>query len=458
MNTRTLSLVGIAIALLFWLALQGVRALLGLTFSPPAAIIELLMIGGGSILFWHWFSATLAARDAEVLARTRQLEALRAATLAITSESELSDILQRVVDLSRELVDARYGALGVLDTDGEQIEQFITSGMTPEERNRIGAYPRGHGLLGVIIKERRPVRIASMQDDPQAVGFPPHHPPMHTLIGVPITFRDRIFGNLYLTDKHPATAGGQEKSGCAEFSLQDQELLEMFAGQAAVAIENALLSRRSRQLAILQERERFGMDLHDGIIQSVYGAGLALDDIHYHLPAEPVAAKSRIEQVIRTLNEVIVDIRNYILDLRPGRFQDRDLRGGLEELVRELRANSLLSVSLDVDAVVDLVGAEQTSELLHVAAEALTNVRKHAQAGSVRVEAKRRGDHLELSITDDGDGFNSEEDSPETSNGLRNMNERVRNLDGTMHIDSGTGYGTRILLSVPLPANLSSTS
>jgi len=225
----------------------------------------------------------------------------------------------------------------------------------------------------------------------------------------------------------------------------------MFATQAAIAIENAQLYLQTQQLAILKERERFGMDLHDGIIQSIYAIGLMLEDAQYHMETAPQQAHERVNQVIHNLNDVIRDIRNYILDLRPQRFQGRDLRNGLAELTRDLRANSFLNVELHDDRVAtDGLSPEQTVEILHIAQEALGNVRKHARASRVDVSIAQAERNLVLTIEDDGVGIAPEREAQATGHGLHNMRERAQALRGEVQIEPRADGGTRFTLRVPL--------
>src|SRR5690349_17095258 len=188
---------------------------------------------------------------------TSVIDAFDAATRAIAGLQSVDQVLQVIVDQVRPLANARYAALGIVDDHGV-IERFITAGITAEERARIGPTPTGHGLLGVIIRENRPLRIPDISRDPRHYGFPPHHPPMTSVLGVPVTVRGRTVGNLYLTDK----------IGAREFSDDDQRLVETFASHAGIAIDNARLHEQVQRLAVVDERERISRDLHDGIIQN----------------------------------------------------------------------------------------------------------------------------------------------------------------------------------------------
>jgi PAS domain S-box-containing protein len=193
----------------------------------------------------------------------RKLEALHAASLAITADLSLDRVLQRIVDLARELVDATYAALGVSDEHGV-IEQFLTSGLTAEQRVAIGPLPRGHGLLGALIRDRRVLRVANIAHDPRSSGFPPHHPPMTNLLGVPLIFQERVVGDLYLTDKR----------GAADFDDEDVRLISMLAAQAAVAIANArLYEAMQHQFLIAEARRRHLQTIIDSIPDGVVIAG-----------------------------------------------------------------------------------------------------------------------------------------------------------------------------------------
>jgi len=157
--------------------------------------------------------------------------------MAVSADLELADVLNRIVRSACELVNAKYGALGVLGQDGEHLVEFVAQGLSEGQREAIGDLPRGHGVLGLLIREPRPRRLHDLADHPDSYGFPPHHPPMHTFLGTPIRIRDEVFGNLYLT----------EKQGDADFTTDDEAILVALASAAGVAIDNARLYERSRQ-------------------------------------------------------------------------------------------------------------------------------------------------------------------------------------------------------------------
>jgi signal transduction histidine kinase len=457
MRNRSFLLGVIIVPLALWVLLIIVQILTNAhPVGWPSAIVQLALLILGGLLLWRWNALPLTRHDEIAAEYTRRLQALRAATLALTTELDLHDVLQQVVNLSADLAGARYAALGVLDEEGEQMEQFVTTGMTAEMRARIGSHPQGGGVLGMILSERRPLRIDDISGHPRAVGFPPGHPTMTSFLGVPVLTKGRVLGNLYLTDKRPPDGvedGGQGGGGGSvlPFTAEDQEVVEMFARQAAIAIENALLLRGSRQLAIAHERERFAMDLHDGIIQSIYAIGLALDSGRQHLVDDPVMARDQIDHAIRGLNEVVVDIRNYILNLRAKRFEDQGLEDGLHSILRELRANSFLRIESSIDpGAAQAVSRDQAMELLYIAQEALTNVRKHAQASAVRVTLARVDDGVALSIVDNGRGFDPEQAQSGRGDGLNNIRARGKMLNGALQIHAQPGQGTNVMVTVPI--------
>ena len=366
------------------------------------------------------------------------LAALDAAVRGIAGVLTLDRVLQLIVDRVRDLADARYAALGIVAEDGG-IERFLTSGIDAATRERIGDPPRGHGLLGLIIRENRSFRIPDLEVDPRRYGFPPNHPEMHSFLGVPVTVRGRSVGNLYLTDKR----------GRAEFSAADQELVERFALHAGIAIDNARLHEQVQRLVVVEERERIGRDLHDGIIQRIYGVNLSLDDVPQLVSSAPEEAARRVDQAIDSLNQAIADIREFIYILRPPGSAIGALPASLQALAAEVRMNSSLAVEVVADEVPRVAG-QSVSELINITREALSNVARHAGARRADVSLEARDDQLLLEVSDDGAGFDPEALLGEGHHGLVNMRQRAERMGGTLRIDSRPGFGTRIIVMVPL--------
>ncbi len=371
-----------------------------------------------------------------------RLEALDAATRGIAGVLSLERVLQLICDRLRDLVGAQYAALGIADSDGI-LESFVTSGMGRTERERIGPLPEGRGLLGAIIREGASLRIPDIGADSRSHGFPPNHPSMVSFLGVPITVKGRSVGDLYMTNKR----------GAREFSLADQELVEMFALHAGIAIENARLHEQVQRMAVVEERERIGKDLHDGIIQGIYGVGLSLEDVPDLMDENQGEAKARIERAIEGLNLTIRDIRNFIFGLRPELLEQVGLVGGLAALADEFRLNTMVDVELfaDDDHGLDLP-PEPTLQLLHIAREGLSNTARHANASraSLVVRAEGTGE-IVLEVSDNGRGFTVDRQRGPSHQGLPNMRARAAALGGSFQILSAPGAGTRIIVRVPYP-------
>jgi signal transduction histidine kinase len=368
----------------------------------------------------------------------QRLEALDAATAAISSELSLDRVLQVIVDRVRPLVGARYAALGIVG-EKQRIEQFITSGIDEADRRAIGHPPRGRGILGVIIRDQVSLRLADLATDPRSSGFPPNHPPMRSFLGVPIVVDGRSIGNLYLTDKQ----------GASEFTEEDQRLVESFARHAGIAIDNARLQNELQQLAVLQERERIGQDLHDGIIQALYAVSLSLEDVSELMSDDPPQASERVDRAIDSIHLTIRDIRNFIFGLRPELLGDVDLRGGLANLATEFRRGTLIEVDVRGTGEVD-VDPEDAVQLLHLAREALSNVVRHADASRATLELEVDDGILRLVVTDNGRGFDPTVTRGSAHHGLVNMRARAESMGGRLTLESRPGAGTRVMFQVPV--------
>jgi signal transduction histidine kinase len=366
----------------------------------------------------------------------RRLEALDAATVAISQELSLERVLQIIVDSVRPLVGASYAALGIPDDRGI-LERFITSGISDEARRSIGHPPRGHGLLGKTIREDRPVRVGDIGQDQQSAGFPPHHPVMHSFLGVPVHVEGRVIGNLYLTDK----GGGKS------FTEDDEHLVESFARHAGLAIHNARMHEELRQLAVLQERERIAQDLHDGSIQSLYAVSLALEDTEELLEVDPGQAVERLDHAIETIHGTIQEIRDFIMGLDPEARRAVDLLAGLTALTDEFERSTPIEVELESDPDVPL-DPDETIQLIQLTREAMSNVARHAAASKVTVRVEDRRDVLRLSIIDDGRGFDPAESQRPGHHGLTNMHARAESLGGSLSISSDD-MGTRVVFEMP---------
>jgi signal transduction histidine kinase len=382
------------------------------------------------------------SRGGEAPATPGVLDAFDAATRAIAGLQSVDDVLQVIVDQVRPLVGAGYAALGIVGQDG-MIERFITSGIDAETRARIGPLPRGHGFLGLIIRENQSIRIPDIAADERRYGFPPNHPEMHSFLGVPVTVHGVSVGNLYLTNKLVADA----------FSAEDQRVVETFALHAGIAIENARLHEQAERLAVVDERERIGKDLHDSIIQSLYGVGLSLEDVPELIRDDPDEVERRVERAIDSLHLTIQDIRNFIFGLRPELLGGTQLLPGLVAILEEFRHNSIIDIELEAaERHESEPGSEATAHLLGLANEALSNVARHSGATRAMVAVDTAADgRLRLRIIDNGRGFDpTSVQAGFGHHGLANMRSRAESIGATMDIDSGP-RGTTIEIRLPGP-------
>jgi signal transduction histidine kinase len=367
-----------------------------------------------------------------------QLHRLLDAVMAVGSELDLPAVLRTIVESARDLADAHYAALGVVDPDKTRLEQFITTGISDEGRRAIGDLPKGHGILGVLIADPRPIRLPDLREHPDSYGFPPNHPPMTTFLGVPIRTRGEVFGNLYLTEK----GDGQV------FTDVDEELVVALAVAAGIAIENARLHARLQEATLLEERDRIARDLHDRVIQRLFATGLTLQGAA-RLSIRPEVA-SRLQQAVTDLDDTVREIRTAIFELETARATGAGLRQSVLTLTQDLTRSLGFSPTVRFDGPVDTVVPDDLCDVVTaVLREALTNVARHAGATRVEVSVSA-GDRLTVVVQDDGRGLPDGELTP--GKGVQNLRRRAERLGGTCTLASlPEGRGTRVEWEVPLP-------
>lgn len=367
----------------------------------------------------------------------QRLRQLLDAVLTVGSDLDLPAMLHRIVQAAVDLVDARYGALGVLDESGTHLAQFITIGIDDETHQRIGELPHGHGILGLLIVDAKPLRLPDLREHPDSYGFPPNHPPMRSFLGVPIRVRDHVFGNLYLTDK---------KRG-AVFTDVDEELVVGLAAAAGVAIENARLHARLAEVALVDDRERIARDLHDTVIQRLFATGLSLQATTRLVDADPRGAIQRIDVAVDDLDLTVKHIRSAIFGLESSRVTESSLRARALAIVRDATGPLGFEPTVLFDGPVDTgVSYATSAELIATLREALSNVAKHARATRAEVEL-RAGREIVLRVTDDGIG--PPEPGTTTGKGLGNMAVRAERLGGRFALRPGEGRGTVLEWRVP---------
>jgi signal transduction histidine kinase len=360
-----------------------------------------------------------------------RLHALIDAILLIETDADLDGLLSRITETASRLVGARYGALGVIARDGTTLSRFITYGLDPVAQAAIGTEPRGHGLLGEIIRLRTTLRIDDLAKHETSVGFPPNHPPMQRFLGVPVTTGDgHIFGNLYLTDPLDGEA----------FSEEDEQLTEALGRAAGLIIDQAMLRSNMRELTLSEERERLARDLHDTVIQRLFGVGLALQMSLHSIDNDDV--RDRINNVLDELDATIHEIRTTIFEI------DQDLVVGptLEQRVKKLSAEieSRLGVLADVKVSADIdefVGPRCAQHSVQALREILSNVVRHSEASAVDIQIDTSDNLIEIVVHDNGVGFVPNVGS---GRGVRNLASRARELGGNCTIESKRGGGTTV--------------
>ena len=367
-----------------------------------------------------------------------KLRRLMDAVLMIEADIELPALLRHIVEEATNLVEARYGALGVLNEGRTGLDQFLTVGLGDAEELAIGARPTGRGVLGRLITEPEPLRLSDLAAHPESYGFPDRHPPMKSFLGVPIRVRtdDEVWGNLYLTDK----------VGADDFSEEDEALTEALALAAGIAIESARLHDRVRVLSVLDDRDRIAMALHDKVIQRLFASGLTLQGAA-RLPDRDQMAE-RVGRVVDDLDTTINEIRGTIFEL-----SNAAIPGGLrqavldlcDELAPTLGARPEVSFNGQVD---NMVPQPVADHVLAVVREALSNAGQHARASRFAVTLSVANE-LTLEVTDNGRGVQLSSDG-QGGLGLRNLRMRAEKLGGYFKVQPADGGGTRLTWCVPL--------
>jgi signal transduction histidine kinase len=372
------------------------------------------------------------AEDPEHSEESRLLDAI----LSVASDLDLPGVLRRIVVAACDLTEARYGALGVADDSGQGLSEFVTHGLSAVEEARIGAKPRGKGTLGLLLTDPRPIRLDSLGEHPNSFGFPEHHPPMSSFLGVPIRVRGLVYGNLYLT----------EKRGEGSFTERDERLVTSLAAAAGVAIDNARLHQRLGELALYQDRERIARDLHDTVIQRLFGVGLALQGLVRVV--DPPEAGQRIEAAVDDIDTTIADIRTTIFALQVRGATG--LRASVTEVLIEGRESLGFVPKVQFAGPVDAAVPDEVAEhAVAMVREAISNAARHARATRVEVRIEVADSELWVTVADDGIGIRQA--SGPGGNGMRNMAERAQQCGGSLDVRSRAGEGTTITWRVPLP-------
>jgi len=382
---------------------------------------------------------TRSARAAAVAEPSRAaLRAVGEVIAAITVAPSLEATLQGLVRAARTLASCRYAAVGVPDGGGG-FSHFITAGMSDELIAAIGRLPRTHGLLSAMLERPQPHRTSDISKDPRFEWWPAAHPRMTSFLGVPILSAGEVVGAFYLTDK----------IGADEFSDQDQELIELFAAHAAVAIATARVHERSRELSVVEERNRLARDLHDAVSQTLFSLTLTAEAASELLDRDTEAARAQLAEVRRLAAEAREEMRSLVFQLRPADLEADGLVATLRKHVDVLGRVHAADVELTVRGQTE-PDAPVQRELYRIAQEALQNALKHSGAGRIGVGLDLDPARTRLVVSDDGSGFDPADPRVRSQHlGVTVMAERARAVGGRLDLRSAPGRGTTVTAEVP---------
>jgi len=346
----------------------------------------------------------------------------------------LQQVLQQIAHVAQQLVHARYAALGIPSEHGT-MKYFEVVGLTKSEIRQIAHPPIGRGLLGVIMREREILRLEHISDDPRSGGFPLNHPAMDRFLGVPVQAGLELFGMLYLTDRIDELP----------FTVEDQWLVESLAGYAALAIAGARLSAQQSRLTLLEERERVGMELHDGIIQSLYAIGMQIQLLRLSQPS----LADELAKTTQGLDVVIEDIRSYILNLKVANYEQQTIKRGLLDALARVHIPDTLNVQVHTPEQYPPFAPPIVEAVCQIAYEAFSNIVRHAHATEAVIEVTQDTEWFQMIIRDNGLGFSPDNTPEHEGLGLRNMMQRARIYGGDIQIESEPDHGTQLTLRLP---------
>jgi len=366
------------------------------------------------------------------------------AVLSVTRQMSVRDVLQVIVRSARPLVGARYAALGV-PGEGDSFAEFVVDGISGAEWAAIGPLPRRHGMLAVLLNEGKPERLADIRKDPRFEGWPHAHPQMSHFLGVPVRDGDQVLGAIFAANKTSAAAAGRG------FTERDEEILSLFATHAAIALTNARLYERSRELSVLQERARLARDLHDAVTQKLFGIRAHARAAAVLAAREPVDAE-RVRAEIEIAGELGAEAHAELRAVIDGLAPPDLAAAGLAESLRRyaVLAGRAHGIPVTVSAAcVEGLSPACEAALYRVAQEALHNALRHAAASGVRLTLSRTARQVVLEVSDDGRGFGTEAAASSSGGlGLDSMRERAAAAGGTLTIRSGA-QGTVVRMTVP---------
>jgi len=406
-------------------------------------VIEMLAAYAAVAILNARMYRTLEERDLSLSQRNKDLKLLNDIGEMLANTTEIDKILEKTLDYIMSYLDVEAGEIFLMDEDGLSLRLAIHRGEAGDAFWTKDQFRIGEGNVGLVAESGKPLVTDTLQQEVRFLRRQVINAGFRCLACIPLCARANVIGVL----------------GIASRKLQQLEpreinLLSSIGTWAGTAIENLRLNQQSRRLAVLEERERIGMDLHDGIIQSIYAVGLALDYARMEVESNPDKALVKLEQAIAGLNSTISDIRTYIMDLRPRQFRGENLMDSLQRLIDDTRANTQLQISLIGPENGSLVLPTAVSTaLFHISQEALANVAKHAQAHNAKISLWTVRGRVQMEVSDDGVGFDMHQMRLALGHGLANMRTRAHKMGGDVEVNSTPGKGTSILTWIPLDQN-----
>ncbi len=386
----------------------------------------------------------LEQREKVITRRNENLALLNELASTMATSSDLTEILEKALNQLMDYLQLEVGEFFLMQEDRQSLKLALHRGDTAARIWRSDNFKLGEGYLGLTAKDGLP-RLLDLpcEDDACELDEEIAAKQFRQIAILPLLGRQGTLGVLCVGTSHPQPLDELE-----------MQFLAAISSWVGTAIENMQLNLQGRRLAILEERERIGMDLHDGIIQSIYAVGLNLEHARLLLDEDKGAAHRRIEHSIADLNSAIRDIRSYILDLRPRQLHDESLMNGIQRLTNELRVNTLLDINLQ-GPLEDFPQLEEANALalFHICQEALANIAKHARARIVQVTLWKTPKRALLEVSDDGRGYDVENQRLSIGHGLANMQTRARNVGGDVEFTAEPGVGTTVLAWVPYENN-----
>ena len=355
--------------------------------------------------------------------------------LAVARQLSTRDVLHMIVRSARSLVHAEYAALGVPDDHGSFAE-FVVDGILERQQKEIGPLPRQHGMLGVLLREGKPLRVGDIRADPRFEGWPPAHPDMSDFLGVPIRDGSDVLGIIFAACKR----------GPGGFTGRDEQLLGLFASHAAIALTNARLFERGRELSVLEERARLARDLHDAVSQKLFSIRAKARAAEVLVHRDPERAAAEIQSVAALSGQAHAELRAVIDGLAPPDLAAGGLAGSLRSYAVLAGRTYGVDVRFHAAARLPSLGAQRETVIYRVAQEALHNALRHSGASAVCVSLSATRRRVILEVVDHGRGFAAE--GPSGGLGLASMRERAATAGGTLTVRSGPGEGTLVRLEL----------